>query len=269
MKNTLNIKIKRKAIIFTLAALSLLSGIIYFGWPYISVFFEPEKARAVITQAGAWAPFLFIIMQIIQVLIAPIPGQVVGLIGGYLFGPFWGIVYTIVGSTIGFTLIFLLARRFGRPFVERFVPKRYMDKFDYLSTEKGALVFFLIFLLPAFPDDIISFIAGLTTIKISTLIIISISGRLPGYVILCLTGDGLTYKNFKLAFVTIFIIGMLLVISWWKREWLYEFVKQKNRIKYVRDQLKSSWVSITLWTLGLLIATIVFYQIADVLPFSQ
>lgn len=95
-------------------------------------------------------------------LIGPMPGQIVSLVGGVLFGTVWGVVYTMIGAAIGFTMIFGLTRRLGRPFVERFVSPRLLERFDYLNGRGGALALFVVFLLPALPDDVISFIAGLT-----------------------------------------------------------------------------------------------------------
>src|SRR5687768_13593839 len=145
-----------------------------FWQPLSQLFSDPDRARQLVADAGPWGPLLFIAMQIAQVLVAPIPGQVTGILGGLLFGWGWRFVFTMIGAAIGFTLIFVLARKLGRPFVERFVDKKLLDKFDYLAESNGTLVFFLIFLLPAFPDDIICYIAGLTTIKIRTLVLVSL-----------------------------------------------------------------------------------------------
>jgi len=110
-------------VISALAILAIFGSIVYFGWPYLSVLDNPEQTRNLIVEAGAWGPLVFILMQVAQVLIAPIPGQVIGLIGGYLFGPFWGLLYTLTGAAIGLTLIFILARKLGRPFAKRFLSK--------------------------------------------------------------------------------------------------------------------------------------------------
>jgi len=262
-------RLKKLHIVISLSAVALLGFIIYIAWPFFSALGNPEKVREMIVEAGAWGPLVFILMQVVQVFVAPIPGQVVGLIGGYLFGPFWGVVYTMIGATIGFTLIFVLVRKFGRPFVERFVSKKALNKFDHFAGEKGAMVFFLIFLLPAFPDDIISFIAGLTTIKIRTLILVSLVGRLPGHVLLCLTGNGLAYENLNYIIATIAVAVILFAVAWWKRKWLYEFVKRSDRILFIKEQWKSSKTAIILWTLGLLIITAALYLLAAFIPISS
>ncbi|NLT95377.1 MAG: TVP38/TMEM64 family protein [Clostridia bacterium] len=247
-------------------SIGLIGSAIYFFWPFLSVFRYPEEVRRIITGAGAMGPLIFILMQVLQVLIAPIPGQVMGLIGGYLFGPVLGVIYTITGATIGFTMIIILTRKLGRPFVERFVNKKLLDKFDRLTREKGKLVFFLIFLLPTFPDDVISFIAGLTIIRIRDLIIISFLGRLPGYIVLNLTGNGFTYENLSPVIVFVILLLIILAIAFWKRGWIHEFVFHENRILFLKNQWKASWKSMILWITALTVLTIVLYRLAAVFP---
>lgn len=265
-----SIKQRNNSVILTaLVVVAILGVMTYLAWPYISILNDPEKTRNLIVGTGEWGPLVFILLQVAQVLIAPIPGQAVGFIGGYLFGTFWGLVYTLIGAGIGFILIFVLARKLGRPFVERFVKKELLEKFDHLTKDKGVWVFFLIFLLPAFPDDIISFIAGLTTIKISTLLLISLVGRLPGYAILSYTGSRLVYENMNPVVVIVAVLVVILAISWWNRVWLLEFVEQNNRILWVKEQWSGSWVTIVLWSIGIILVGLFLYHAATVNPIQQ
>jgi len=123
-------------------------------------------------------------------------------------------------------------------------------------------VFFLIFLLPAFPDDIISFIAGLTTIRIRTLVLISLAGRLPGYIMLCLAGNGLAYKNINYVIAIFLVMAVLFSLAWWKRKWLQKFIEHNNRTQFINEQWKSSKKEIILWGLGIIAATITIYMLA-------
>lgn len=235
--------------------------ILYFTWPFLSSLNNAEQVRELIIKAGPWGPVVYILMQLAQVLIAPIPGQVVGLIGGYLFGPFLGVVYTVIGATIGFSLIFILSRKLGRPFVEGFVSRKVIDKFDYLTKDKGPWVFFFMFLLPAFPDDIISFIAGLTKIRIRTLILISLAGRLPGYIILSLTGNGLLNENLNPIIITGIALVIIFAVAWIKRDWLHEFVLHKDPILFIKEHWKTSWRKIILWLIGILVTGTLLFKI--------
>lgn len=235
-----------------LAVVSGLVGIL--AWPFLAAFTDTEELQELVADAGGRAPAVFIALQVLQVLVAPIPGQVTSLVGGVLFGTLWGVVYTMIGATIGFTLIFVVTRRLGRPFVERFVSPRLMERFDYLNGTGGALALFVIFLLPGFPDDVISFIAGLTRLRIPTLLLVSLAGRLPGYVVLSATGSGMTYDNMNPIVVSLAVMVAVAALGYWKRALLNEMVRSDNMIAFLRDR----------WTLSPMVSTLLFVAIVVV-----
>lgn len=220
---------KPKLITLIIAACIMVALVVLgvmFWQPLAQLMSDPERTRQLIAGAGPWGPVIFMLLQVVQVLIAPIPGQVTGFVGGYLFGGLWGTVYATIGATIGFTLIFVLARKLGRPFVEYFVDKKLLQKFDYLTERNGVLVFFLIFLLPAFPDDIICYLAGLTAIKIRVLILISFIGRLPGNVLLAITGSGVAESNVQLVVIIASVLVAVGAFGFWQRARIERWVKK-------------------------------------------
>ena len=184
-------------------------------WGPISTFFgNPDAIKHYVEAAGPWGPIVFVAAQFLQILVAPIPGQAVGVIAGALFGPWLGLLYSMVGAILGFTTVFVLAKLLGRPFVERFVKKKDLDKFDAITKKAGALVLFLIFLLPGFPDDVICYLAGLSNLRIRTLVLVSIAGRLPGYLITSFMGAGIGSANTTVVAVLVSVVGLAAVISY-------------------------------------------------------
>jgi len=213
----------------------IVAVVIIFWQPLIDLFTNPERARQLVADAGPWGPLIFIAMQIAQVVVAPIPGQVTGFLGGLLFGWAWGTAYTMIGAAIGFTLIFVLARKLGRPFVEYFVDKKILAKFDYLIESHGVLVFFLIFLLPAFPDDLICYIAGLTTIRIRTLVLISLLGRLPGNLLLSITGAGVAESNTNMVITVVTILTVVAVVGFLNRKRIERWVRKVSEKQDIKS----------------------------------
>lgn len=209
-------KQKIKVIINFAIFLLILSVLIILFWnPLTNLSSNPEKVRNYINSFGILAPVIFISFTILQVLFAPIPGQVSGIAGGYIFGAWWGIVYSMIGLVIGSFIVFFLARKFGRTFVEKIIDKKILKKFDSLIKRRGIPFLFLIYLLPLFPDDAISYLAGLTKIKMRNLIIISAAGRLPGYIVLSLIGAGfgtgdITFSIWLFAIIAVFSILIFL-----------------------------------------------------------
>jgi uncharacterized membrane protein YdjX (TVP38/TMEM64 family) len=116
----------------------------------------------------------------------------------------------MIGTVLGSAIAFVLARKLGRPFVEKVIDRNTLKKFDYMSEEKGTFALFLIYLLPALPDDAISFMAGLTKIPIRKLIIIAFIGRLPGFLILNMVGSGVANSESKFPVV---LFSILMAVS--------------------------------------------------------
>jgi len=217
-------KLPVSLILGALGVLIAVAVITYAAWPLLPTLTDPEKTRDLITDAGAWGPVVFIGLHILQVLVAPIPGQAAVIAGGYLFGPLLGLAYALVGATIGTAIIIVLTRKFGRPFLTHFAKEKTLQRFDGLSEDKGPLVFFLIFLFPALPDDVVAGVAGLTKIPVGTLILVSVAGRLPGYAVLAVTGDWLTRENLNPVVLIATAMALVFALAVWKREWLLDFI---------------------------------------------
>lgn len=200
--------------------------VIYFWQPLVDIFSNQDRVKQLISGTGFFGPFIFIALQFLQVIFAPIPGQVVGFAGGFIFGGWLGAIYSMIGTALGFTVVFLLARRLGRPFVERFVNKKHLDRFDYLTKDKGIFVFFLIFLLPAFPDDLVCYLAGLSKIPLKTLIGISLIGRAPSILIVSLGGAGMADDNLTFTILSLTTATAVFLLAVWKRQQLESFVRR-------------------------------------------
>lgn len=170
-----------------------------------------NKFSKFIISFGIFSPIIFIFVQIIQVALFVIPGEVTGFIGGYLFGAFAGTVYTTIGVFIGSIIAFALARRFGRPFVKKMIGQKYLDKLDSYSPTKITIIFFLIFLLPLFPDDIFCFLAGITKMRFRIFALIVLIGRFPGYLMLGMLGAGVANSQMNM-FILLSVITLIFVL---------------------------------------------------------
>lgn len=171
------------------------------------------------------ASFLgFIVLQVLQVVAAPIPGEVTGLIGGYLYGPLVGIVLSTIGLTMGSWAAFALSKVLGRPFVEKFVKKETMDKYDYLLHHKGIFLVFLLFLIPGTPKDFLCYILGLGHLTTKEFLAISTIGRFFGTVLLTLGGNYIRlhqYYRFSVLFAVAIVLVFLSMVYKEKLEELF------------------------------------------------
>lgn len=198
--------------IIALIIIIMVLSILLWG-PFTKLFSNREEIKNFILGFGALAPIVFILLGIVQTLISPLPGQLAGLASGYIFGAFAGTIYSMIGSIIGSFIAFLIGRRYGRPIIEKFIDEKKLKKVDKIIHKGGRYIVFLIFLLPGLPDDITCYAAGLTKIKIKTLMILAAIGRFPGFLMLNMMGAGAAAGNSKLFWIifALIAIGTLIV----------------------------------------------------------
>jgi len=215
--------------IFILTALVIADVI--FGGPITTLLTNKDKIVSFIASLGILAPIVFGFLSIVETVVAPIPGQIIGLAGGYIFG-WWGLPINFISSAIGCFIVFYLSRRFGRPLAEKMIKKSSLDKFDHLTKEKGSLVFFLIFLIPGLPNDVICYIAGLTEIPIKRLMALVLLGRLPSMIMINFIGAGIGESSLMPVFITTIITVILLAFIVIRRDKILDIIsKPKNPTK--------------------------------------
>ena len=164
---------------------------------------DPYQLKGVLTSFGPYSPLVYILIQISQVIFAPIPGGPIEFLGGYLFGVKAGLLYSMIGLILGSWLAFSLARIFKKWVVENLVSPRTLRKFDYLIGREGTIFSFLLFLIPGFPKDALCYILGLRPMHLGSFLIISTLGRIPGTLMATLQGA----KAFDQQYVTLLILS--------------------------------------------------------------
>jgi uncharacterized membrane protein YdjX (TVP38/TMEM64 family) len=197
----------------------------------VEFFLNKEQLTGFIASLGPLGFVGFILLQIAQVVAAPIPGEVTGLLGGYLYGPVLGVVLSTIGLTLGSYLAFAFSRFFGRPFVERFVSKTIIDRFDYLLHHKGAFVVFLLFLIPGFPKDYLCYVLGLGHLSTLEFLVIGGTGRLFGTILLTLGGTYLKHHQYTRFFVLTGVALVVVLVAMAYRD----KIERLLRILHVRD----------------------------------
>ncbi len=192
--------IKRVIGIVSFIIFLLLSGFIaWFLFKYFD-FRNPEAFRSQIESYG-WAAWLIALgIQILQVVIAFIPGEAVEIGVGYAFGAVGGTLICIAGVTIASVAVFLLTKKLGIKFVELFISREKIESLAFLGNEnKLRKLIFILFFIPGTPKDLLTYVAGLTPIKLTEFLLISGVARLPSIVSSTVGGKYLAEKNYVAA----------------------------------------------------------------------
>lgn len=158
------------------------------GW--FEIFESVDDLQEYVSSFGAGAPLAFFGLQVLQVILAPIPGSVTTLFGGAFFG-FWKAMLLSVGAVLtGSVILFLFAKYLGRPLVTRLVGEKRVEKYMKNMSARQFWVLFMMFLMPFFPDDVLCLMAGLTAIRLPGFILLVIITRPWGLVFSALVGSG-------------------------------------------------------------------------------
>jgi len=161
------------------------------GTGRLDMFTSPDAMRAWVADFGAAGPAVFFAAQVGQVIVSPIPGSVTTLVGGMMFG-FWpAFGLSTAAVLVGSLLAFGLARVFGRPLVVRLVGSRATERYLGAMTSRARIALVLMFLLPFFPDDVLSLVAGLTGISWLFFLVAVVCTRPWGLLFSSLVGAGL------------------------------------------------------------------------------
>jgi uncharacterized membrane protein YdjX (TVP38/TMEM64 family) len=227
------------------AACLVLAGFIYllYSYGFIDYFTDRHRLLNFIKEHRANAAFIFIGLQALQVIAAPVPGEATGFVGGVFFGTGWGILYSTIGLTLGSWIAFLLARLAGRPLVEKVVKTQTIKRYDYVMKHKGLFLAFLMFLLPGFPKDILCYLLGLGHMGQRDFLLVSTTGRLLGTTLLTVGGTLFRDKRYGALFTLLGFSLFLILLTMVYRETIERWFRrmraaQHHKHRAARAKLK-------------------------------
>ncbi len=172
------------------------------GKPMIEFVSQPERFRAWVDSHGLWGRIAFVGMMALQIIVAFIPGEPLEIGAGYAFGVAEGTLLCLLGALLGGTVVFLLVKKWGRPFVTLFLSEEKLDSLKFLQDEKRLnLIAYLLFLIPGTPKDVMTYLVGLTPMKLPFWIFLTFTARFPSVITSTVGGDALGTQNYSFAIV--------------------------------------------------------------------
>ena len=189
---------------------------------------DREAIQSYIVSWGMAAPVVFTAIQILQVVIAPIPGEATGFIGGFLFGAFKGFLYSSVGLAVGSMINFGIGRLLGKKVIRKLIPPSQIALLDKLVHRQGAIVLFICFIFPGFPKDYLCLFLGFSDLPLKLFFIMATFGRMPGTLALSVQGASLYEQEYVLmTVITVFCI-VSAYLSYRYKDNLYNWMEKLN-----------------------------------------
>lgn len=193
-----------------------------------------DALRQYIGNAGAWAAAIYISFCFLQVVLLPVPGSVAVAVGVAMFGPLKCAVYSFIGIIIGSVIAFAVGRWIGYKAVCWIVGKESLDKWLKKLKGKDYLILSLMFLLPLFPDDILCFVAGLSSMTWGYYIVMIIITRAISIFSTAYSFELIPFTTWWGILIWVSLIA-LIALSFWlvcrHYEQIDKFIKTKFKIR--------------------------------------
>jgi uncharacterized membrane protein YdjX (TVP38/TMEM64 family) len=192
----------------------------------VRLYVDKKFLKTILKQWGILAPVLFMLLQALQVIISPIPGDATGFLGGYLFGEWLGLLYSTIGLTVGSVAAFWMGRWLGARYVRTLVSAETWRRLGFIVEAEGAILCFVIYLIPGLPKDIICYLFGLSPMPLWLFALLSGLGRVPGTWVLSTQGAHVETGHYlELAVITAVFVAVALplyyyrnrIVSWLQR----------------------------------------------------
>ena len=219
--------------VLTLIAFFASTGYLLQKTGFFEVFNDEKKLQEYLQKTGIWMPILYVLLQFLQVVLLPIPSLVSTVAGIALFGPFWTSVYSFVGIMLGSLLAFYIGRRWGQKTVAWAIGKETLAKWQKRLKGKDNLLLSVMFILPLFPDDVLCFLAGLSSMSNRYFLIIISLSRLVAITSTCYSFNFIPFNTWW----GISIWGLIIFFIVFSCVYVYRNMDElQKRIKKMRQK---------------------------------
>ena len=184
-----------------------------YGKQLYEIFGDAERLKIFLSQFKGFDKWVFVAIRAFQTVIKIIPAEPLEIGSGVLYGTWEGMFLCLLGTMIGSFVIIALTRVFGKKLVGAFIPIEKIEEMPFLKNEKKVyLSLFFIYLIPGTPKDVLTYVAGLTGLRMRKFLLITGIARIPSIITSTWCGQEILNKNYTLAIIIFAVTGILSVV---------------------------------------------------------
>lgn len=207
--------LRRRVLIGLVTAASITALLCWEYLPSLLAWLADARAvRAFVSDHAFVSRLAMLGINIVQVLLAFLPGEPVELASGYAFGFWEGTALCLVASGLATSMIYWATRRWGWKLVGLFFDRSLFDCFSWLKSAKRLeLIMLIVFLIPGTPKDFLTYFAGLTNMRFLPVVLIATLGRIPSIATSTITASAVGSGNWPLVACTLVASAFLLAVG--------------------------------------------------------
>lgn len=164
---------------------------------------------------GSLAAAVSFMLMILTALAAPLPAFLITFANANLFGWWQGAILSWTSAMAAAGICFWIAKILGRDVVIKLTSKAGVEQIDTFFEKYGKNTILICRLLPFVSFDIVSYVAGLTSMSFKSFFIATGLGQLPATIIYSYVGGMLTggAKLFVSGLLILFALSALVVMA--------------------------------------------------------
>src|SRR5262249_47654838 len=149
--------------------------------------------------------------------------------GGAGCGMWRGLLCCTSGLTAGTLFCFWVGRKWGEPLVRPWLSEHHWNQMNFILEAEGAIICFILYLIPGFPKDIISYLFGISPMPFWLFAVISTVARIPGTWVSSYFGAHVAehQSSYPFAFRAI-VIPLCLPLYYYRESFIKRFHKPRG-----------------------------------------
>lgn len=164
-----------------------------------------------IRELGILGPMLVIGLMVLAIVFNPLPSAPIALAAGAVYGHVVGTIYIVTGAGVGAIIAFAIARFAGYELARKFLGDN-MSLGRFGSQNALTTIVFVSRLIPFMSFDLVSYAAGLSSIKLWRFALATLFGLMPVSFILAHMGGEIVESSSGDVTVIILIIGLFTLL---------------------------------------------------------
>lgn len=173
-----------------------------------------DKIKEYILSFGVLAPLISFLLMVFQAVLAPLPAFLITFANAALFGWVYGAALSWASAMVGALLCFYIAKFLGRDVVEKLTSKMALESVDAFFERHGVYAILIARLLPFISFDVVSYAAGLTSMRLRSFLVATGIGQLPATLVYSYVGGMLTgdAKTVVYGLLILFSVSILIYL---------------------------------------------------------
>ncbi|MDH5232182.1 MAG: TVP38/TMEM64 family protein [Gammaproteobacteria bacterium] len=202
----------RRIVIIALIIILFVISLYYFERHNVQLLLsDQELLKNRIASLGWFGPVMIVSLMTVAIVMSPLPSAPIALTAGLLYGHTWGTVYVLIGSTLGAIIAFSIARLLGYDFIRHWLGENIAKGWAGSQNTLMGIVF-VSRLMPFISFDIVSYIAGFTSLSFWRFTIATVAGIAPASFLLAHLGGELSTSDNPITVLLVIGIGLLMMI---------------------------------------------------------